>query len=161
MIDLALTLADYLIKFLQKRDDTADEYFERYVTPAYEAAETVFSDYLTILTTLRERIIQREKPEELMNFLESERNRYLSRRMRLRAEIASRFNATRPMEELPMFEKGILGILLGGVATFGQEHRVNNPYFGYGNHTLLTLLSNFSFDSNAGWDYVECLNIKV
>jgi hypothetical protein len=56
MIELFFTLTDYLIKFFQKREDNADEYFERYISPAYEAAEQVYSDYLNLMTEIKKKI---------------------------------------------------------------------------------------------------------
>jgi len=150
MIELAFTLTDYLIKFFQKREDNADEYFERYISPDYEAAEKVYSDYLSIMNEIKKKIEQHENPLEIIKFLEEGRLKYLPIRMRLRAEITSRFEYVyygdgvryTNLDKLPDFERGILGILMGGLAPFEDKSSISTPY--YNSHALLDVLYRFS-----------------
>lgn len=164
MIELSLTLMDYFIKLLQKRDDNIDEYFEKYVQPAYEAAELVYSDYLQLMHTIKSKINQNVSPIDLINFLEEGRIKYLPIRARIRAEIMGRYKDAFPpdkditysvaeyyrnprdsvkWENLPDFERGIIGVLMGGLSPFEDAHRIYTPYL-RGNHTLLDLLYAFS-----------------
>jgi hypothetical protein len=150
MIELALSLTDYLLKLLQKREDNIDEYFEQYIMPAFAAAEDVYKNYLGLLTKIRRKIEQNEHPLEIIEFLEEGRLEYLPVRMRLRAEILSRFDYVYEsdgsqytnFDKLPRFERGILGILMGGLAPFEDKSFNNTPY--YQNHTLLDVLYRFS-----------------
>lgn len=162
MVELALTLMDYLIKFLQKREDNLDEYFENYVQPAYNAAELVYADYLSLFQIIKNKIEQDEQPIELIKFLEEGRIKYLPIRTRIRAEIFGRYesefnhrdarssliydgiNREIPTwNSLPEFERGILGILMGGLSPFEDAHHISTPY-SYGSHTLLDILYAFS-----------------
>jgi len=41
MLELALSLFDYMIKLIERREGNIDEYFEIYIKPAYEIGENV------------------------------------------------------------------------------------------------------------------------
>ncbi len=165
MIELALSMIDYLVRFFQERENNVDEFFERYVSPAYEAAEEVFNDYSMLLTEVKKKIESLDDPKDLIQFLEQGRVKYLAVRMRLRAEISSRFGPD--MYKLPDFERGILGILMGGLATFEDERFNVTPYdtLPYrGSHTLLDLLYRLSSLSSIGAtrsDYLGIVNRQM
>jgi len=137
MLELALSLFDYLIKFLEKREANIDEYFSLYIQPAYDVAEKVFADYWELLHSIRRMILIGNNIDELINFLEDGRTKYQPLRIRLRTEIKERFKYEY-LTELPLFERGILGILMGGVAPFNDERRNYTVYI-HGEHTLLDL----------------------
>ena len=55
MIDLILKLIEYVGKIPGMRESNRREYFDRYVQPAYEAAEQIYADYRAMLGELQDR----------------------------------------------------------------------------------------------------------
>lgn len=156
MFELGISLIEYLLKFLEKRDENLDEFYERYVDPTYRTAESVFSDYLNMFQTVRDKIEQNDPIEEIIDYLEHSRNKYLPVRMMLRSEVFRRafdrryfdnrevFTDEALYEKLQLFEKGILGIMMGGLAPLeDMEEHQHSPYI-LGRHTLLNLLYRFN-----------------
>jgi hypothetical protein len=142
MLELALKLFDYAIKFLENRGATIDEYFNLYIQPTYEIAEKVFSDYWELLHVTKKIIKNENDLNKLIDFLEQGRIKYQPLRIRLRAEIKERYQYGE-LADLPPFEKGVLGILMGSVAPFNDETRNYTVYL-TGEHTLLDLCRTFN-----------------
>lgn len=147
MLEIALSLFDYLIKLVEKREGNIDEYFAVYVKPAFEISEKVFSDYLSLLHAVKRKIQLGSRKREIIEFLEDGRVKYLPLRRQIYAEANSRWkwNQRDSFDKLPKFEKGLLGILMGGLSPFEageiDEHRryaYSTPYTG--GHTLLDVL---------------------
>jgi hypothetical protein len=138
MIELGFSLLDYLIKLLERKEDNVDEYFDIYIQPAMEISENVFVDYLGLLHTVKKQIKPGVRKAEIIQILEDGRLKYLPLRRRIYAEVNSRRPKEAVFSNLPRFEKGILGLLMGGLATFETSPKFSTPY-GRG-HTLLDLI---------------------
>lgn len=151
MLEIGFKLVDYLVKVIEMREGSLDEYFESYVQPAYEMAEKIYVDYLNIFNTLLEKIKKREDFVALINYLQGERIRNQPLRAKLRAEIQVRFlepkyqssandlEAEYKYDSLGKFEKGAVGLLLGGISSFSDLSHQRTPYLTQ--HTLLDVLN--------------------
>ena len=64
MIELALRLIDNLKKLAEIREERNLNYFDRYVKPAYQDAEAVFSDYLQLLRSIPAKESSRESRQK-------------------------------------------------------------------------------------------------
>jgi hypothetical protein len=146
MLEIALSLFDYFIKLVEKKEGNIDEYFDIYVKPAFEIAQNIFSDYTTLLHTVKKKIQKGSNKRDIIEFLEDGRIKYLPLRRQLYVEVQDRWNNGHDFDRLPKFEKGLLGILMGGLSPFEygdydeRYHRYSyhTPY--NGGHTLLDLI---------------------
>jgi len=104
-----------------------------------EAYQKVFSDYLNILHTVKKKIRKGSQKRDVIEYLEDGRIRYLPLRRQLYAEVKLRWELNAEyIRNLPKFEKGLLGILMGGLSPFATEYKYRTPY--HSGHTLLDLI---------------------
>ena len=152
MIDLALELFDYLIKLAESRDSKSRQRFDSVVKPAFEAAEIIYKDYLSILLEVRRMLDQRSRMSDVIRFLEDRRIQYKPVRMRLSnyLEFSGVFSGETSGGELkqreaelamnlPEFERGILGLLRGGIEITDKGGSLRA--YAVGKHTILDLIS--------------------
>ena len=164
-MDTFLKLIDYFVKLIDRRGESKGQYFEQFVKPAFKAAQTVFEDYLNLLHSIKRKIETGNDIEEIIRYLEDGRIKYLPLRMKLRATIYPRLlnasesrgpmiaDAARPTprwlgtEGLTVFERGIAGVMRGGLAPFEDGYFFLDKYSemarelsGGGQHTVLDLL---------------------
>lgn len=118
MLEIFLKLIDYVIKLGEVREDNRREYFDRYVEPAYQAAELIYNDYCSMLADLRDLITGDGDTEAIIRYLEERRRNLLAARTRLRALINRRITEGR----VTRFEAGILGLMSGAMTS------VDRPY---------------------------------
>jgi len=145
MVDLIITLLEYVAKLAGIHEGNRKEYFDRYVQPAYDAAELIYNDYRSMLQDLRREVEHSDTAEPIVRMLEKRRGDLVAARTRLRAVITERMNEGRATR----FEAGVLGLMSGVVTS------VDRPYFqtyGYaeaggglaptlGRHTVLDILA--------------------
>lgn len=162
MIDLFLKLLDQVVKLAGIRQSNRREYFDRYVQPAYEAAELIYKDYCSMLSDLRNKVGHGETPEPIICLLEERRRELLPVRTRLRALISERVAEGRATR----FEAGILGLMTGAVTS------VDRPYFQIhsyveadgrilpqpGRHTVLDILQKLK---RRGSDDISTIRAKL
>jgi hypothetical protein len=187
-MDTFLKLIDYFVKLVDRRHESKRRYFERYAKPAFEAAQIVFEDYLKLLHSIKRKVETGKDIEEIIRYLEDGRIKYLPLRMKLRAAIfpklleasESRYSfdtdAARPTprwlntEGLSLFERGIAGVMRGGLAPFEDGYFFLDHYSemarelsGGGRHTVLDLLyimSDSSIEDRRG-NVIERVNDQI
>jgi hypothetical protein len=165
MIDLALELFSYLIKLAETRDSRNRKHFDAIVTPAFEAAEVIYKDYLSILLEVKRMLEKRSRIADVIKFLEERRIQFKPLRMRLADYLEANGvfsgktygdleqNDLILENSLPEFERGILGLLRGGIEITdkggsGRAYAVNK-------HTILDLISNLGFFEPAKDEYYD------
>jgi len=148
MLDDALRLLESVLKLRDERQESRDRYFEHYVQPTYVAAEQVFRDYRALLADIQQKVESGETRENLIRFMEERRMQELPVRMRLRAILSQRDRESTVFDQRTgiivrrgRFERGIWGLLLGGLGHFEEKEVFNwwNPY-SRDRHTLLSIL---------------------
>lgn len=123
MVDLALRLIDYLIAFTEQREKDEAAFFDRYVQPAYNAAEIVYRDYVGIFSGGRDVLSRGATLEEFIDYLTKSRDAQLPVRMQLRAVLDERLFAALG-NEAGEFEDGIFRMLCAGM-NFSDTGRYN------------------------------------
>ena len=114
MVDLGLRLIEYLIAFTEQRQKDEGAFFDRYVQPAYTAAEIVYRDYVAIFSGGRDVLAQGASFEEFIEYLTKAREAQLPVRMQLRAVLDERlFEALG--NRAGEFEDGIFRLLCAGI----------------------------------------------
>ncbi|HYF36213.1 MAG TPA: hypothetical protein VD994_13045, partial [Prosthecobacter sp.] len=73
MLDVLIKLLERLTKYSEIRNTNRQLYIDRYATPALEAAEVVYRDYLALLNTTRKKIKAFKRALPLLQFLEQRR----------------------------------------------------------------------------------------
>ena len=159
MVDLFLKLIDYVVKLAEVREGNRREYFDRYVEPAYEAAELIYNDYCSMLVELRDRVKSSETSEPIVRFLEQRRRGLLTARTRLRALIIKRVNEGR----VTRFEAGILGLMSGAMTSvdrpyiqlysFAEADGEVQPQLGQ--HTVLDILQELNRQGSSDIDSIR------
>jgi len=118
------------------------EYYAEILTPVYNEAKTVFADYLATLKGLQSAIAANEPVAQVIDRIERGRNTHLESRIRLRGALSTRLGET--YSQRSTFERGLWGLLRGGMATY-EDGRVNLEPYAHGNrHTLLDILYHIS-----------------
>ena len=164
MIEPGVKLIEMLIELFDRKHIKKEKFFKDYVQPTYQLAEKVYGDYLKLFENVKRKLKDEDSIENIIRFLEEGRVNYLPVRAKLRA-ILRRYDECPEEEmpqmviplvppfrkfrrELPRFERGILGILRGGLASLEDIPRVDlTPYGDRDNHTLLDVLYHFSEES--------------
>src|SRR5436190_17264037 len=108
MIDSILKLLEKLIKLGEVRMANKQIYVDRYVTPLYSIAETVYKDYSSLLRDTRRKIQTGRKTIPLIQFIEQRRVDQLPTRLRIRAILRKT-----PRKNWTLLEQGILGLING------------------------------------------------
>lgn len=129
MLDTLITLLEKFIKLGEVRESNQQRYIDRYVTPMYLVAETIYKDYSSTLRDLRRKIKRERKTLPLVLFLERRRYEQLPGRMKVRAILR-----TVPKRNWTHFEQGVLGLIHGCISDF-DIHQSFYPV-GRGDHTL-------------------------
>jgi|SRR6185312_14448382 len=142
--DLVLKLIDLFLKLLDRKGRIDRDYFEQYVRPSFEAAETIFRNYHEILGEVRKRAQAGTPPDEIVRYLEDRRSEHLATRIRVRAILRERGSVDSLIGSNPRngFEIGIWGLLLGGAGAFEEDPTINNsnPYARQSPHTILATI---------------------
>jgi hypothetical protein len=145
MLDTIVKLLEKLIKFGEVRETNKQRYVDRYVTPLYLAAETIYKDYSSLLRTLRRKIQTGRKTISLVTFLEQRRLDQLPTRVKIR-EILRRT----PEKNWTRFEQGILG-LINGCLSDSESHTsiypVESGFTGLsGHHTVYDIARRIEYN---------------
>ena len=134
-------LFDFLFR-RQPEKDFSKDYFNNIVTPVFQEAQLVFHDHLATLKSLQVAIQAGEPVAQVIDRLEKGRSMHLQNRIRLRGALSTRLGET--YSQRSTFERGIWGLLRGGMATY-EDGRVNlEPYCIGNRHTLLDILYHIS-----------------
>lgn len=152
MLQSILKLLDTVIALSRERQKNTDDYFERYAEPAYDLCQVVFRDYMKLLTTLRHLIADDEPKKSILQFLEQGRVEFLPARMQLRAIL--HFYSNHPLRNgsetrMGQFEKGILGILQGGLVHLEETEVTRAAGLYFKGHSLLDVLYAVSLPDDA------------
>ena len=131
MIELSLTLVDYMFKLVDKRLLRRRNRYATLIKPAFDAAETIYKDYLTIIRKVHQMAEDRRPLIEIQCFLDDRRTEFEPLRMEVRIFVeredfaegfsfvddGSPYRYSILSESLSDFEKGVFGLLHGGVET--------------------------------------------
>ena len=154
-------LFDFLFRL--QPDTRPADYFDQVLTPVYLEAQIVFHDHLATLKELQEAIQASEPVAQVIDRLEQGRNTHLINRIRLRGALATRLGEIHSQRST--FERGLWGLLRGGMATY-EDGRVNLEPYAFGNrHTLLDILYHISGTAAIGgpdfshFDASTCLDM--
>jgi hypothetical protein len=118
VIDSFLRLIEFLTMARDHRRQRRLDFFDRYVEPAYQAAEAIYRDYHSMLRELRTVTVAADSAHPLVALLDERRQELRPVRDRLRSLIRLRLAEGRATR----FEAGILGLLTGAMAS------VDRPY---------------------------------
>jgi hypothetical protein len=140
MLEALLRLVDYATKLLESRSVQTEKFFDRVVTPAYEASEKILQNYLEIFQELRVRVNRGDSREELAAFVERGRIDFMPARIKLRALVQSEGLWMGEIDH--RFVAGVVGLLCGGLSTY-EEHQLTYHYT-HDRHTLLDILYRFN-----------------
>ncbi len=136
MIDTFLKLIEWLIKSQQVHQENKEKVFDRYVQPMYDEAEKIYGDYLKLLTDIKRKLKADVDIAAIIEQLEIGRLEYKPARDKLRAALRQL-----DTEDLPTFERGIVGVLCGGASRLGNARALGfRPYSSASRHTLLDIL---------------------
>lgn len=102
------TLADLLIALFNERKRHKTAIFENHMTPCYDAAKSVFDDYMDYYNALEQKLASEESLEDILTFVKSRRLERLSYREELRAAF-SEDNSTK----LEPFDAAVLDLVSG------------------------------------------------
>ena len=116
MIEIFLQLLEKLIEFRQKVTEDERTYFTSYVQPTYEAAETIYRDYRSLLGQARRKITRCKTLAPVSRLLEQRREDYRPLRMRVRAMLEVRDDSW------TQFERGVLALMTGSMSSFEDRH---------------------------------------
>jgi hypothetical protein len=138
MLEVAVSVVDRLIQLATVRERNKEKYFNNFIEPLYKDAEQVVKDYLGLFTELAHRLETADDIEPVINWLEERRVAYQPLRMKMRALLRKepRYATDDPREK---FNKGIWGLMRGGVSLLEQGHGQTREY-GFGGHTVLDIM---------------------
>lgn len=102
----------------------------------YQDAEIIVKDYISLFTELIEKLKKEEDIVEVIAWIEKRRMDFLPIRMKVRALLIEKnYN----VEIANTFQKGIMGLMKGGLSFIEKGHAQTREY-GMGDHTVLDLL---------------------
>jgi hypothetical protein len=117
-------------------------FFEQTITPVFKLAQVIFADHRETLAAIKASIERGDSVPDVILKLEQGRIEHLENRIRLRGALSTRLGHI--YSKLSTFERGLWGLLRGGMATW-EDGRVNLEPYGRGNrHTLLDILYHIS-----------------
>jgi hypothetical protein len=144
MIDAILKLLEKLIKLGEVHMTNKQIYVDRYVTPLYSIAETVYKDYSSLLRDTRRKIQTGRKTIPLIQFLEQRRVDQLPTRLRIRAILRKT-----PRKNWTLFEQGILGLINGCISDSQSYLTIYPLQGGPRGHTVYDIIRRIeSYDSD-------------
>jgi hypothetical protein len=156
MIELSLTLVDYMFKLADKRSLKRRNRYATLIKPAFDAAETIYKDYLAIATKVHQMAEDRRPFRDIERFLEDRRTEFKPLRMKLRVfvereDFAEGFSlddsSPRRYELLSEsqsdFEKGVFGLLHSGIQTVEVDGSLRK--YIRGGHTILDMVQWVAF----------------
>ena len=136
MIELSLTLVDYMFKLVDKRLLRRRNRYATLIKPAFDAAETIHKDYLAIIRKVHQMAEDRRPLIEIQRFLDDRLTEFNPLRMEVRIFVERDDFAEGPSfddgspyrysilsESLSDFEKGVFGLLHGGIETVDASGR--------------------------------------
>jgi len=136
MLDAGISILDRLIQLLSTKEINDEKYFNNFIEPMYQDAETIVKDYISLFTELIERLKKDEDVIEVITWIEKRRMDFLPIRMKVRALLTEKnYN----VEIASTFQKGIMGLMKGGLSFIEKGHAQVREY-GMGDHTVLDLL---------------------
>ena len=136
MIDSALKLIDRLLQLVKVREDNRAKRFKNIIEPMYQDAQSIMDDYNALFKELITKLETEEDVAPIIQWLETRRLEMVPVRIKTRAFLGTlRFREN----ELDKFNKGIWGLMKGGI-TITEEGHVPMQEYGWGDHTVLDLL---------------------
>jgi hypothetical protein len=144
MLDILLKLLDNVVKLVGIREKNHQDYFQRYVQPTFELAESVYRDYRLLLRDVRELVQRGGESAMIVRLLKDRREEFLPIRRRIEALVERRVRERGSSQ----FEAGILAMLTGAVSAVNSGHLLTCEYVPRSRsilpevrgHTLLDLL---------------------
>jgi hypothetical protein len=146
MIDAAVRVADKLILLLTIRERNREKEFEKFVDPLFKDAELVVNDYFSLFRELLTRLGAATSTEDTIRWLEERRLEMLPVRMKLRAFLQTngRVQARELDQHRSQFERGLWGVMQGGLSLV-EEGYVGLEEYGFrGHHTILDIVYELS-----------------
>jgi hypothetical protein len=142
-----LDLAEWLVKLAKAERDRKKLVFEVYVQPMHASAKLVYGDYLRLLTRVAQKLEAGEELRGIRAQLEEARLENKPERDSVRAILRERQVA---LSEMTRFEKGVWGLLQGGLSGFVRDRDYDLGLYGhYSQHTLLDLLDRLGQSKSA------------
>lgn len=140
MIDVGLKVLDLLKDLLATREKNRAKVFQTFVEPMYRDAEEVFKNYLLLLQEVALRLERREPIPSVIRWLEEKRLERFPVRIKMRALLREYDREPLlPETGLSKFQKGVWGLMKGGLALFEEGHAPVREY-GWQDHTVLDLM---------------------
>ena len=143
MATAAVSIVDRLIQLATVRERNREKYFKNFIEPLYVDGEQIAKDYMSLLTELIHRIEQANDGREIVEWLESRRTTFQPLRVKVRALIQEGFMNREGKDTnttVGLFKKGLWGLMKGG-ASAAESGRALTSEYGFGDHTVLDLLS--------------------
>lgn len=126
MVDSLLKLVEWLLKLRDVRKERRERLFDRYFKPTYEEAEQVYRDYLKLLTHIKTQLESGVSVRAIVSEMEQARIENKPVRDKLRAVLDHREIDS---ADITRFEKGIWGVLQGGLSLYEKTWDYNfEPY---------------------------------
>jgi hypothetical protein len=141
MIDASITVIDRLVQLLTVRERNREKQFLNIIEPLYQDTQAIMGDYTALFVELISQLEQDHDIPEIIRWIEARRMAFLPLRVKVRAFLDT-FDS-REQESMDRFQKGIWGVMKGGLSLV-QEGHTNMMEYGWGDHTVLDLLYHWS-----------------
>src|SRR5437660_2079694 len=149
MIEASITIVDRLIQLVTARERNKEKYFNNFVEPLYRDAEAIIKDYTSLFVELIAKLERSDEVPDVIKWIEERRMLYLPVRIKTRALLRELKFSGRKKESISRFEKGISGVMEGGLSLFDEGYIPTDYHSGHTmNHTVLDLLYLLNIDSS-------------
>jgi hypothetical protein len=144
LLELLKSVRDFALAVHGMKEGQRKEYLERYVDPAYEAAEEIYRDFRSLLDEVRREASEGESPDRIISLLKERRGQLYPVRSQLRADIATQLEKGR----VTRFEAGLIGMMSGAMTSLERPYFQTYSYVDgegsvrpvVGQHTVLDIL---------------------
>lgn len=141
MVEVGIALVDNLYKIFSIKTKHDEKYFYSFIEPMFKDAEMVMNNYTSLLNELISKLEMDEEMISIIKWLRLKRIEFQPLRMKMRVLLEQKSYKIELAEE---FQKGIWGLLKGGLQLSSYGHYGMYGRIGVKDHTILDLVTIFS-----------------